>query len=626
MKYVLMFWLIVFIFQIYPSFNKRCGTSFTKSKDNLYVKADTRPIKDIQVAPYEGIRIFFDFSGVTEKYSPLLNDLKIILNKTKQVFEKIIKVKRLTHKLKLNESKCSDAKIPSVYKNQGVDADLIIFVVINTDGSFAKDKTEAAAIYCIQDSTTKRPVAGYIEYSPEIKLKDSSTMLDYFVWLSLHEITHVFVMHMGLYYDFVDANYRELNKDHVLGKKRVSKRGKSKTVNLIKTPKVVEKAREHFKCPDLEGVPLESTGDASTAGCHWSKKYMNTDYMIGDSYGENLISEITLALIEDSGWYEVDYSMANLFLWGKDKGCGFFSEKCIVPFANENNSLDKGYTPRFSPEFCAKLNYPTCSRSNIFRAQCVANYYSSPLPANERYFQDPKIGGSDDMTQKCPIATDENLFDTGYYESSCRVGKKIISTSQLEKICPECSCFMSTLNFKGVKREYKKRTHSSKKFRFKSISGLDKEKVINDIKTFNGVFEEDPKLNDKIPIASCYEYKCEEDELFVIIENIKYKCPKNSVMEFKDPYTGYIICPDSDEICNKKYRCKFGCTEDYNNKGYTQIIKSSEVNIAQSDVYFSSTVNITGSHRRKGRSKNLYEKLRKKRSSKHKHEGVRHFH
>ena len=71
-----------------------------------------------------------------------------------------------------------------------------------------------------------------------------------------------------------------------------------KKINFLKTKKLLEVARKHFNCSDLDGVPLEFMGGAGTAGSHWSKRVMNTDYMIGDSYGENLISEISLALFE----------------------------------------------------------------------------------------------------------------------------------------------------------------------------------------------------------------------------------------------------------------------------------------------------------------------------------------
>ena len=42
------------------------------------------------------------------------------------------------------------------------------------------------------------------------------------------------------------------------------------------------------------------------------------DYMIGADYGETVISEITLAVFEDSGWYKVNYYTGGLFRYGKN--------------------------------------------------------------------------------------------------------------------------------------------------------------------------------------------------------------------------------------------------------------------------------------------------------------------
>jgi hypothetical protein len=36
-----------------------------------------------------------------------------------------------------------------------------------------------------------------------------------------------------------------------------------------------------------------------------------------------IISNITLALLEDSGWYMPDYSLAEPMWWGKNRGCDF---------------------------------------------------------------------------------------------------------------------------------------------------------------------------------------------------------------------------------------------------------------------------------------------------------------
>lgn len=54
----------------------------------------------------------------------------------------------------------------------------------------------------------------------------------------------------------------------------------------------------------------------------------------------SIISSITLAALEDSGWYETDYTYGSSVSWGKNAGESFFTEKCVS--SNE---------PNF-PEFC----------------------------------------------------------------------------------------------------------------------------------------------------------------------------------------------------------------------------------------------------------------------------------
>ena len=40
-------------------------------------------------------------------------------------------------------------------------------------------------------------------------------------------------------------------------------------------------------------------------------------------------SRITLALLEDSGWYYPDYSKAQHLSWGKGRGCAFATKSCM---------------------------------------------------------------------------------------------------------------------------------------------------------------------------------------------------------------------------------------------------------------------------------------------------------
>jgi len=42
-----------------------------------------------------------------------------------------------------------------------------------------------------------------------------------------------------------------------------------------------------------------------------------------------VFSAITLALLKDTGWYDVDYDNADKFFYGKDEGCGFLNGPCF---------------------------------------------------------------------------------------------------------------------------------------------------------------------------------------------------------------------------------------------------------------------------------------------------------
>lgn len=40
------------------------------------------------------------------------------------------------------------------------------------------------------------------------------------------------------------------------------------------------------------------------------------------------VSEFTLAMLEASGWYHVNYEMAEPLSWGRNEGCNFFNMPC----------------------------------------------------------------------------------------------------------------------------------------------------------------------------------------------------------------------------------------------------------------------------------------------------------
>jgi leishmanolysin-like peptidase len=94
----------------------------------------------------------------------------------------------------------------------------------------------------------------------------------------------------------------------------------------IVSKRVVEEVRDHFNCSDLIGAELEDQGGFGTALVHWEKRLFENEAMTGTHTQHPIYSRITLALFEDSGWYDVLYQYVKLKTSTKQcfKRCGKF--------------------------------------------------------------------------------------------------------------------------------------------------------------------------------------------------------------------------------------------------------------------------------------------------------------
>jgi hypothetical protein len=331
---------------------------------------------------------------------------------------------------------------------------------------------------------------------------------------------------------------------------------------FLKTPKVVQTARKHFSCDSLDAVELEHFGGLGSAFSHWSKRILNTEFMIADSYGENFISNFTLALLEDSGWYKVDYSKAEVMPWGRERGCEFLEEKCIVKKQKKNSFFSLGlgkkvsshknlendknsdknihknssiiinpisniYDSNFKEEFCTSFSEEKCSISHTFRAICGLTKSLLPIPQEYQYFEDPSIGGFVSFGDYCPYPIE--WMDPKDYSpvGSCRNGIKLRSELN-EKICENCRCFHSSL---VDEKFFKKNSEILKKFP-------------NNTKYHH---LEDTR-------AACYEARCRTDpkgkvELVIIIDDMEIKCPRGGAVLSVEGYKGFVECPKAEKVC-----------------------------------------------------------------------------
>jgi len=284
-------------------------------------------------------------------------------------------------------------------------ADLYLYV---SGRSCDSSSTLAYASHCAQDQKD-RPVVGLINMcSQHNSYKGTEAKILEDVSLVIHEMTHSLVFSSNLYPFFRNSSGeprtpRDSNGSppSVDGRPVASTNTvatfteRGHTVTKIVTEKVVAAFAEHFNCSTANGGELEDSGGSGTSGAHWEMRNLRGEYMNGATTEyENVYSKMTLALFEDSGWYEVNYTSAQVLKWGNGGGCTMFNGSCLIP----------GPTPVPSSKwFCADSS-EGCTYDRSAHGLCYVATFSAALPSYYQYWtNDPtKGGGNAAVMDYCP--------------------------------------------------------------------------------------------------------------------------------------------------------------------------------------------------------------------------------
>ena len=159
-----------------------------------------------------------------------------------------------------------------------------------------------------------QPLIAYLILNNNIKFykKNIRNVLEF---LFLHHITHILGFNLYHFKNYFNNMITIMDID---GIKR----------NYINSTKVIQVAKKYFNCTNIKGVELEEYG--GTVSAHWEARILLGDYMnLEYYYEEQVISEFTLALLEDTGFYKANYYTGGLMRFGKNKGCKFINEKCV---------------------------------------------------------------------------------------------------------------------------------------------------------------------------------------------------------------------------------------------------------------------------------------------------------
>lgn len=189
---------------------------------------------------------------------------------------------------------------------------------------------------------------------------------------------------------------------------KVRKGVKDRRFNLLVTPKVVEEVRKHFNCSKLEGAELEDQGGDGTALTHWEKRLFQNEAMTGTVHTANPIySRMTFAILEDSGWYEPDYSLAQDLHWGNGWGCDFALNSCMEIL--ESNAVDSPFCDTMMESSDSQTE---CTSDGLSVGSCNMATFARDIPEIYQNFKRlpgvnsrdiARVGGSVTLADFCPF-------------------------------------------------------------------------------------------------------------------------------------------------------------------------------------------------------------------------------
>ena len=421
-----MWLLLIFIFASGLEKKGFCGNGFIpKRTDRRQLQATISFDRDSSWSP---LRFEVDWSNVSAG-SKL--QYEQFMEAGFNFYSNALKVHRLTNSIAYTSALDAEAFPDGIsskdFLGKTLSADFLIQMREQNDAS------QGFVAWCQPwglDPNTFQPITAVIMMNTAYMSGGTETEL---VMTLTHEITHGLGFIGELFPYFIKSDGSRYGYDILAN---ATKRGK--TVTMLASDNVKAKSRDSFGCSSLEGLELQDTGGSGTEFSHWASRVMYNELMNPQLLLlEPVYSEMTLALLEDSGWYMPDYSYGQTIQWGYQKGCNFFNEDCIV---NQEAAF---------PEFCADQTGEYVCDFNLFGyGPCYFSQYSG-IPTYEQYFSDTTLGG-DPLADYCPVIYD--IVDCGDSTNT--------NTDAGEAFCPQCRCVEGTFSISGASTANRPSCHS----------------------------------------------------------------------------------------------------------------------------------------------------------------------
>ena len=290
----------------------------------------------------------------------------------------------------------------------GVDTHFLLFITASP--VVAGEGTIAFGYPCNFAKSSFRPVIGHINLDPTVfEQGDELALLSDVV---LHELIHALGWTPSLLQlrDSRSIFYGKWSHDHTVSvphvltdilrkTQRVTQDGASiyfPTVNntvpdavvMMSSENVVREAKHHYGCSligsqELPGLELEDwtfgLSKHTPIRVHWEKRIASGEIMNSLVEKGSALSTLTLAALQDTGFYIANYAAAEPFRYGKNAGCAFLQKSCwewhTDPAASPYSCFEDFMIPCATEGKCAKK----CSSDRTYLATCNAAHYRTQI-------------------------------------------------------------------------------------------------------------------------------------------------------------------------------------------------------------------------------------------------------
>jgi len=532
----------------------RCGVDLhehiPKAVNSIPVEQDSpllrRRLRDIDSDGFKKFNIYLDLFNIEEEIKEYkLEDLRDFfidsMNNAIETLQTLLKVKAYNFGFKFedddflsnNITYWDKSKYGTEASKKGIttltlDIDLIII------GRFADTEelgngTLASAYTLFLHNSNGQPIIGVVNINRDLDYTKKNVQ-NYFQSIILHEFTHILGFSKYYFMNYFGRLLYSIDKYNVYH-------------YYIGSKKVLEVGKKYFNCSTCDSIELDNMGGDGTMISHWSSRVLLGDYMNGNIYTEEqVISEFTLALLEDSGYYKANYYTGGLMQYGRNKGCSFLYSKCLGKYGTDSSFENEFFDTIISDNYID----PSCSSGRQSRTYHVFWKYKN-IPEQYRYFYSPNTGGYK-PAEYCPVSEkwveeEEKIYYVGSCSNKGRgdYGSKIAYKEEGKQ---NFTFYTSGMLEKITGEIYS--DHS-----FCALSSL--------VKTNENNFE----LFSKTVRAVCYEMFCSSRSLTIKIHENYIVCPRAGGKINVDGYGGYLLCPDYNLICSGTTICNdmFDCVK-----------------------------------------------------------------